>query len=103
MREKWRGRIELQAACLLGIEGVRDKAWFEQDHPQFWPGNLATYSYQGQQYGFPIVGHPGSIQHYYNVDYLTKKGTGFKLNVDNRDQVMAMIQTRVKIANGAGP
>jgi ABC-type glycerol-3-phosphate transport system substrate-binding protein len=53
-----------------------DKAWFEQDHPQFWPGNLATYSFQGQQYGYPIVGHPGSIQHYYNVDYLTKKGNG---------------------------
>ncbi|RWN12999.1 cytosine deaminase [Mesorhizobium sp.] len=30
MREKWRGRIELQAACLLGIEGVRDKVWFER-------------------------------------------------------------------------
>ncbi|KUM26256.1 cytosine deaminase [Mesorhizobium loti] len=30
MRENWRGRIELQAACLLGIEGVRDKAWFER-------------------------------------------------------------------------
>ncbi|RAZ89287.1 cytosine deaminase [Mesorhizobium hawassense] len=30
MREKWRGRIDLQAACLLGIEGVRDKAWFER-------------------------------------------------------------------------
>jgi len=30
MREKWRGRIELQAACLLGIEGVRDKKWFEK-------------------------------------------------------------------------
>ncbi|RWQ39866.1 MAG: cytosine deaminase [Mesorhizobium sp.] len=29
MREKWRGRIELQAACLLGIEGVRDRKWFE--------------------------------------------------------------------------
>ncbi|WP_192360502.1 cytosine deaminase [Mesorhizobium mediterraneum] len=29
MREKWQGRIELQAACLLGIEGVRDKRWFE--------------------------------------------------------------------------
>ncbi len=28
MREKWRGRIELQGACLLGIEGVRDKQWF---------------------------------------------------------------------------
>jgi cytosine deaminase len=30
VREKWRGRIELQAACLLGIEGVRDKKWFER-------------------------------------------------------------------------
>lgn len=30
MRETWRGRIELQAACLLGIEGVRDKKWFER-------------------------------------------------------------------------
>jgi cytosine deaminase len=30
MRETWRGRIELQAACLLGIEGVRDKEWFER-------------------------------------------------------------------------
>ncbi|TIS90477.1 cytosine deaminase [Mesorhizobium sp.] len=30
MREKWRGRIELQAACLLGIENVRDKKWFEK-------------------------------------------------------------------------
>ncbi|PTE09243.1 cytosine deaminase [Mesorhizobium helmanticense] len=29
MRETWRGRIELQAACLLGIEGVRDRKWFE--------------------------------------------------------------------------
>ncbi|UDL89900.1 cytosine deaminase [Mesorhizobium sp. PAMC28654] len=29
MREKWRGRIELQAACLIGIEGVREKTWFE--------------------------------------------------------------------------
>ena len=30
MREKWRSRIELQAACLLGIEGVRDQEWFEK-------------------------------------------------------------------------
>ncbi len=28
MRERWKGRIELQAACLVGIEGVREKAWF---------------------------------------------------------------------------
>ncbi|MEI5678136.1 MULTISPECIES: cytosine deaminase [unclassified Mesorhizobium] len=30
MRERWRGRIELQGACLLGIDGVRDAAWFER-------------------------------------------------------------------------
>jgi cytosine deaminase len=29
MRETWRGRIELQAASLVGIEQVRDAAWFE--------------------------------------------------------------------------
>jgi cytosine deaminase len=29
MRERWRGRIELQAASLIGIEEVRDPAWFE--------------------------------------------------------------------------
>lgn len=28
MRERWAGRIELQGACLLGIEGVRDADWF---------------------------------------------------------------------------
>jgi cytosine/creatinine deaminase len=28
MREKWKGRIELQAACLTGIEQNRDRVWF---------------------------------------------------------------------------
>jgi len=28
MRERWAGRIELQASCLTGIEAARDKAWF---------------------------------------------------------------------------
>jgi cytosine deaminase len=28
MRDRWRGRIELQAACLTGIEAARDKIWF---------------------------------------------------------------------------
>lgn len=28
MRDRWRGRIDLQAVCLTGIEGVRDRAWF---------------------------------------------------------------------------
>lgn len=29
MRARWQGRIELQAACLFGIEGARDTAWLE--------------------------------------------------------------------------
>jgi cytosine deaminase len=29
MRDRWKGRIELQAACLFGIEAVRDRAWFD--------------------------------------------------------------------------
>ncbi|MER8845552.1 MULTISPECIES: cytosine deaminase [Mesorhizobium] len=29
MRDAWRGRMELQGACLLGIEGVRDTKWFD--------------------------------------------------------------------------
>lgn len=29
MRDKWRGRIELQAACLFGIERVGQKEWFD--------------------------------------------------------------------------
>jgi cytosine/creatinine deaminase len=28
MRERWRGRIDLQGVCLFGIEGVRDADWF---------------------------------------------------------------------------
>jgi len=28
MREKWQGRIDLQAACLVGIEETRDQVWF---------------------------------------------------------------------------
>ena len=28
MRERWAGRIDLQAACLFGIEAARDELWF---------------------------------------------------------------------------
>ena len=30
MREKWKGRIELQAACLFGIDAAEDESWFNQ-------------------------------------------------------------------------
>lgn len=30
MRERWKGRIELQAACLFGIDQARDEAWFNR-------------------------------------------------------------------------
>src|SRR5262245_58538260 len=30
MRERWRGRVELQGACLFGIEEARDTAWLDK-------------------------------------------------------------------------
>ena len=30
MRERWKGRIELQAACLFGIDQARDESWFNR-------------------------------------------------------------------------
>jgi ABC-type glycerol-3-phosphate transport system substrate-binding protein len=51
-----------------------DKNWSENDQPQFWPGNIATYTIQGQQWGFPMVGHPGAIEYFYNIDVLQKNG-----------------------------
>ena len=29
MRERWKGRVDLQAACLFGIDTGRDEAWFQ--------------------------------------------------------------------------
>lgn len=30
LRDRWKGRIELQAACLFGIDAARDEAWFDR-------------------------------------------------------------------------
>ncbi|KGF67470.1 cytosine deaminase [Hoeflea sp. BAL378] len=30
MRERWKGRIELQASCLFGIDEARNEAWFDR-------------------------------------------------------------------------
>jgi cytosine deaminase len=30
VRERWKGRIELQAACLFGVDAARDEAWFNR-------------------------------------------------------------------------
>lgn len=30
LRERWRGRVELQGACLFGIEAARDAAWLRR-------------------------------------------------------------------------
>ncbi|MDP3527041.1 MAG: cytosine deaminase, partial [Hoeflea sp.] len=30
IRERWKGRIELQAACLFGIDDARDEEWFDR-------------------------------------------------------------------------
>jgi len=52
-----------------------DTSWAQNDQPQFWPGNINTYTIQGQQWGYPIVGHPGAIEYFYNIDVLTKAGS----------------------------
>ena len=49
-----------------------DKTWSEKDVPQFF--GLESYTQDGKLWGYPCVGHPGGIQHYYNIDYLTKVG-----------------------------
>jgi multiple sugar transport system substrate-binding protein len=51
-----------------------DKAWAEKDHSQFWPGNIRTYTEQGQQWGYPMVGHPGALHYFFNIDQLQKNG-----------------------------
>lgn len=51
-----------------------DKAWLQNDQPQFWPGNIQNYTYKGQQWGYPVVGHPGAIDHYINFDLAAKGG-----------------------------
>ena len=47
MRERWAGRIELQASSLVGIEQVRDRAWFARlaDRVQRAGGVLGAVTY----------------------------------------------------------
>jgi ABC-type glycerol-3-phosphate transport system substrate-binding protein len=52
----------------------RDTQWNQNDHKQFWPGNIANYTAQGQQWGYPLVGHPGQNQYYSNVTALEAAG-----------------------------
>jgi multiple sugar transport system substrate-binding protein len=67
-----------------------DKAWSDYDQKQIWPAGIGTYSFKGQQWGFPVVGHPGQVHHYLNVDLITKAGgkvpdekNGFKWTNDD--------------------
>lgn len=52
----------------------KDTKWFENDHKQFWPGNIQNYEFKGQQWGYPVVGHPGCIHHFANLDMAAKVG-----------------------------
>ncbi|MDP3896465.1 MAG: cytosine deaminase [Mesorhizobium sp.] len=47
MRARWKGRIDLQAACLFGIDLARDVAWFESlaDRVAAAGGILGTVTY----------------------------------------------------------
>ncbi len=53
----------------------KDTAWKDTDQKQFWPGNIANYTIDGKQWGYPVVGHPGCIQHYMNLDIVRTLGT----------------------------
>ena len=57
----------------------KDTVWNQAEFKQFWPGNLANYTIKGEQWGFPLVGHPGQVQYYTNVDLLTKLGAKLPL------------------------
>ncbi len=52
----------------------KDTVWANNDHKQFWPANIQNYTVKGEQWGYPVVGHPGCLQYYFNVDKLTKAG-----------------------------
>ena len=52
----------------------KDTKWNQNDQKQFWPGNIQNYMYKGDQWGYPVVGHPGAIQHYTNLDMAAKAG-----------------------------
>jgi len=72
----------------------QDATWKTSDHSQFWPANVAMYTIQGKQWGYPMVGHPGCLQYYLNTDMLTKLGvkipdasSGFKWTIDDAVQM----------------
>lgn len=72
----------------------QDANWKANDHPQFWPANVAMYTIQGKQWGYPQVGHPGCVQYFVNSDMLSKLGvkvpdasTGFKWTLDDAVQM----------------
>ncbi|HZR01256.1 MAG TPA: extracellular solute-binding protein [Chloroflexota bacterium] len=52
----------------------KDTKWAQNDQKQFFPGNIANYTAQGQQWGYPVVGHPGCLQYYINTDMAAKVG-----------------------------
>ena len=51
-----------------------DKEWVEKDLPQFWPGNLKTYTRDGKLWGLPVVGHPGAVHYFINKTMAEKNG-----------------------------
>jgi ABC-type glycerol-3-phosphate transport system substrate-binding protein len=52
----------------------KDTKWAQADHKQFFPGNIANYTAEGQQWGYPVVGHPGCLQYYVNQTMADKLG-----------------------------
>jgi ABC-type glycerol-3-phosphate transport system substrate-binding protein len=72
----------------------KDTKWAQNDQKQFFPGNIANYTAEGQQWGYPVVGHPGCLQYYMNTTMAEKVGaklpdqsTGYKWTFDQAVEV----------------
>jgi multiple sugar transport system substrate-binding protein len=83
---------------------ANDTEWIQNDKPQFWPGNIATYTREGKIWGLPVVGHPGCVQYFYNKDMIEKAGV--KLPPDDGnwtyEDLTALITATTKDENGDG-
>ena len=81
-----------------------DTEWVNNDLKQFWPGNLATYTREGKLWGLPVVGHPGCVQYYLNVDMIKESGATMPPADGNwtYDDLAQVIKACTKDTNGDG-
>ncbi|HEV8634902.1 MAG TPA: sugar ABC transporter substrate-binding protein [Chloroflexota bacterium] len=80
----------------------KDTKWNQNDQKQFWPGNIANYMYKGDQWGYPVVGHPGCIQHYTNLSMADKVGKPAPADTGQwtQDQIIEIYKAMTQSSGG---